>query len=454
MLVAALVLTVACGDDSNGNDRSGPVVLRGGERLAWDQAADSIGELSSLTFRLYVDGTEAPLSAARCDAAARPSGFECSGGLPPMSPGQHALELTSVAGGIESARSASLLVIAGSSAAATTDVVSFEHSAAPQSTICATEPAAACYRVQVLASELDPVTALTPMPDGRIMLVENGQRVRIIARDALSTTIALPAETDRQLTGLAIDPQFEKTRSVFVAWTERPRGILALNVTRYRELANELGEGATIVTGVSIAPDLPTPLAVDDAGLVYVAVPVNDAPSAQRFLGGAGAVLRFDRDGRVPASNQYGSPIVAEGYQSPLALAIEPSHRTVWLTGRGYDQLGDIAAFNVRPVAGGNWPSRPTRVAAPRTAGEPIESIAFIEGGRGSGEVQLLMSSGGSLEQVALTSRGTLRKTSDIRFGDGYFAHLVTTDEHGALYVSASTRNGSNSLLKLTRSSN
>src|SRR4030095_5544696 len=75
VLVAALVLPAACGDDSNGNDRSEPVVLRGGERLAWDQAADSIGELSSLTFRLYVDGTEAPLSAARCDAAARPSGI-------------------------------------------------------------------------------------------------------------------------------------------------------------------------------------------------------------------------------------------------------------------------------------------------------------------------------------------------------------------------------------------
>jgi hypothetical protein len=107
-----LVLLVGCGGgDGSGSDRVEPVPIRGGERLAWNQAADSIAQLKSLTFRLYIDGTESTLAATQCDEVPGPLGFECSGMLPPISSGQHLLELTSVLGGVESQRSPSLLVI-------------------------------------------------------------------------------------------------------------------------------------------------------------------------------------------------------------------------------------------------------------------------------------------------------------------------------------------------------
>jgi len=146
-------------------------------------------------------------------------------------------------GGVESQRSPSLLVMVTGSA--TTTSVSLEQSAPlSQPMSCATDRPAVCYAVQFLANGLGPVSALSPIPDGRVMFIEDGQQIRIVARDAGSSFIALPAEPGRQLTGLAIDTQFAKSRSAFVAWSEFARGAPGLNITRYREVENVLGEGA------------------------------------------------------------------------------------------------------------------------------------------------------------------------------------------------------------------
>jgi hypothetical protein len=429
--------------------QSPPVTIRGGERLAWSQDADS-AQLRSLTFSLYVDGQASTLSATRCNETGLSSVFECSGQLPTMSVGQHSLELTSVLAGVESGRSPRLLV-AVVRAAATTGAVSLEQSAPANSTICSDEPGTNCYGVQVIASGLGAVTALSPMPDGRVMFIEAGQHIRIIDRDASGGTIALPAESNRQLTGLAIDTQFEKSRSVFVAWTELVRDVLVVNVTRYRELGNVLGEGATIVTGLPVTSDSPTPLVVDDEGLIYVAVPANRSVSGPRFLGDAGAVMRFDRDGRVPSSNQNASPIVAAGYPTPLALAIDRSTRTVWLTGRNDQQSGEIAVIEIPALSRGTWPSHPLAVEAQVNGRTQVESIAIDETAsvRGAG-VHLVIAREGGVRSVLL-GRGAVRQISDIRLGNAYFADAVATDRDGALYVGAASRDGAISLLKLTK---
>jgi hypothetical protein len=366
-----------------------------------------------------------------------------------MSPGEHGLELTSVLGGVESQRSPRLLVIVAGSA--TTTGMSFEQPApASHPAFCST-PQADCYAAQLLATRLGAVTALTPIPDGRVMFIEAGRQVRIISREEPGSAIALSTEDGRELTGLTIDPEFATTRAVFVAWTEPAQETPGLNITRYRELGNVLGEGATIVSGLPTEADSTTPCAFDNDGLFYIALPVDRRQSAPRFLGGTGTVLRFDRDGRVPSSNQHGSPIVAEGYPSPLALAFEPSNGRVWLTGRGYQQLGDIAAFGIVSVDHSAWPTRPAAVRAPPTRDEPIESITFLTGTTGDGDTQLIISAGGKLQRLVVTPDGGVSKISDIPLGEGYSILTVAADQGNSLYVSASTGDGFVSLFKLTK---
>jgi len=450
--VATLFVVTACGgDNDHQSQQPPPVTIRGGERLAWNQVADSIPQLRSLTFRLYVDGQESPLSSPQCDETIRPTGFECSAGLPSMTFGQHALELTSVSGGVESLRSPQLLVIVAG-AAPTNAVSSLEQSRRIDSTVCWHDPQAACYSVQVIASDLGRVTAMSATPDGRVILIESGKRVRIIARDALGATIALPPEGDRQLTGLALDTDFEESRSVFVAWTELARGVPGLNVTRYRELENRLGEAATIVTALHIAADVMTPLAVDDEGLVYLALPVDRTGSERRFLGEAGAVMRFDRDGLVPRSNQHASAIVAEGYAVPLALAIDRPTRAVWLTGRDRQQLGPIAGLEIPSVNRGPWPSRPVAVKIRDAENEAVESLAIVSQQETSiPGTRLFVATGGRLRDVALTPWGAITSIAEVPIDDRYVPHTVAADTRDSLYVGVETHDGTDSVLKFTR---
>jgi hypothetical protein len=463
----AIVGAVLLSDCGGNNDDQPPAqgqpgnTIRGGERLTWDQVAASITQLRSLTFRLYVDGQPSTLSATRCNEAGPGTSFECSGLLPAMFSGQHTLELTSVLDGVESARSPGLLVTVVGGAPPPPPpppppprgILSPEQSALENSTICSAEPRTDCYGMQLIASDLGAMTALSPMPDGRVMFIEAGRQVRIVASAANTSAIALPAESNRQLTGLAIDTQFEKSRSVFVAWTESARGVPVVNITRYRELGNVLGEGATIVTGLPVTSDSPTPLAVDDEGLIYVAVPADRTASGSRFPGNAGSVMRFDRDGRVPSSNQNASPIVAEGYSTPLTLAIDRSTRTVWLTGRDFGEFGEVAVLGIPALRRGTWPIHPSPIERPLNGRTQVESLAIDEtaSARGAG-VRLVIARDGEMRSVFL-ERGAVSQISDIRLANGYSADAVAIDRDGALYVGAASRDGAMSLLKLTRRS-
>jgi hypothetical protein len=281
------------------------------------------------------------------------------------------------------------------------------------------------------------------------MFIEDAQRIVVAARDSISSLVALPAELGRQLTGLTIDTQFEKSRSAFVAWSESARGAPGLNITRYREVENVLGEAATIATALPTAPDVATPLAVDDDGLVYVAVPRDPNASA---LNSAGIVMRFDRDGLVPRSNQNASPIVAEGYAVPRLITIDRAHRTMWLTGSDHERLADISFVDLRELSRGAWPSRPIAVDGISASDGRIESVAIVNSATAGTELQLLVATAGRLREVIVTALGTVAKVSDIPIGDGYFVHGVATDRDGSPYVSATTRDGSTTILKLTKS--
>jgi glucose/sorbosone dehydrogenase len=468
LAIVGSVLLSACGGDNdnkdgNGNNGDQPpsqsqpgttTTIRSGARLTWDQIASSVTELRALTFKLYVDGQATNLSALRCGEVLRDvaPGYECSGQLPPMSSGQHDLVLTSILDGVESNRSNPLRVTVVSSAS-TTAALSRRQSASSNSAICSEELRTDCQGVQVIASDLGAVTALAPLPDGRVMFIEAGRQVRIVGGATNGNAIALSAEGNDQLTGLAIDPQFEKSRSVFVAWTELSRGVPVVNITRYREVGNMLGEGATIVTGVPVTSGSPTPLAIDADGLVYVAVPANLSSSDSRFVGAAGAVMRFDRDGRVPSSNQSASPIVAAGYRTPLALAIDRSTRTVWLTGRDGRELGEVAVLGIPALSRGTWPSQPSGVERPVNGPTHVESIAIDETASAQGAaVHMVIAKEGELKSMLLEG-GAVRQISDIRLGSGYSADAVAIDREGALYVGAASRDGATSLLKLTKPS-
>ena len=285
-IATVVAISVACGGDDKpdgdggggGGGNGGGTQVTSGSRLSWIQTAESSQQVQSMQFRVYVDNSPMAISAVNCGASAAAGAFDCSGLLPTMSAGRHVLELSSILSGVESARSDPLTVtVNGLTIEVETDVVSDAEpgSGSPQSNIvCLGEPGD-CYVARVIAAGLREATAVTALPDGRVLFIEDGSRVRVIADDALlpDPALTLP-EPDARLLSLAIDSSSPGTTSVYVAWTMMAAdGRPLVNVTRYREVADTLGEGATIVTELPFVRGAAAPIAVDRLGLLYVALP-------------------------------------------------------------------------------------------------------------------------------------------------------------------------------------
>src|SRR5688572_10508014 len=121
LLVCSCLTVAACGGNSvtgptntGGGGSSGQVTpIKGGEKLAWDQVAASFQAAQALTFTLWLDGAAAKLTNASCTNVRSSAGYECSGVLPTMAPGRHSLELSAIASGRESTRSAPFVVMVG-----------------------------------------------------------------------------------------------------------------------------------------------------------------------------------------------------------------------------------------------------------------------------------------------------------------------------------------------------
>jgi hypothetical protein len=183
-----------------------------------------------------------------------------------------------------------------------------------------------------------------------------------------------------RITALAVPPDFERSRAVFVAWSEpSPGGGEMLNITRYRELAGTLGEGATIVNGLPLPPNGTAPMAVDDAGFVYVALPVARASTDTPDIAALeGFILRFDFDGGVPPTNPSTSPVWAHGYSRPAALVWEGAARVLWLAGTDPRWPSPVSWLAVDAGDGVEWPRRPLQVAVPSSASPSTGALPLL----------------------------------------------------------------------------
>ena len=102
------------------------------------------------------------------------------------------------------------------------------------------------FRVDVVATGLDAPWGLALAADGRLFVTERPGRVRIIENGVLLPEPALTltdvyAQTEAGALGLAVHPQFEQNRYVYLVYTaERPGQSPVTRLVCYRELANTL----------------------------------------------------------------------------------------------------------------------------------------------------------------------------------------------------------------------
>jgi hypothetical protein len=444
-IAVVVAISVACGgDDGNGSGGGDPVPVSNGARLGWNQRASSVQQLQSMTFRLYVDDTPMPLSELTCGQAATARGYECSGRLPTMLPGRHVLRLTSVLGGVESEQSQPLTIMVTASTTMLSPEEPSQGGADPFPSVVCVGQARECYSARVLATGLMDVTALNALPDHRLLFIEGGSQVRVIERDVLLSEPALVAsDPGTKFVGLAVDTAFWRTRFVFVASAEpRRSGAPQLNITRYRELAGSLGEGAQIVTGLPFREGALAPLSIDGQGLLYVALPGPTLSRASAALPngiGGGAILRFDNDGRVPSGNWRSSPLISYGYAQPTGLAIDTVHKRLWLAGQDPSRRDSLSMLSLSATAESEvrGPEPVGQFMAAPSVSEP--SIALLPKAGAKLQPWLLASSNGQLLRAIVGTSGGVGELSPVALELSMPLRSVAEGPAGSFYVVAGT---------------
>jgi glucose/arabinose dehydrogenase len=207
------------------------------------------------------------------------------------------------------------------------------------------------------------VTAMQFAPDGRLFVSQQSGKLRIIQDGQLLTTpfvtVPVDASGERGLLGIAFDPDFGRTRFVYVYYT-------ATTPTVHNRVSRFTADGNVAVAGSEVVLLDLDPLSAalnhnggaihfGNDGKLYIAVGDNAQSTNAQSLGNLfGKILRLNRDGSIPVGNPfYGSTvgqkraIWALGLRNPFTTAFQRSTGRLYINDVGqatYEEINSGAA--------------------------------------------------------------------------------------------------------------
>jgi glucose/arabinose dehydrogenase len=450
ILACAIVIT-ACDSKSPAppvvTPPGGSETITGTERIGWDQRAGDAVELAGISYVVYVDSARTPLTEVTCATAATASGFPCTARLPAMAPGSHTLQLASTVndgGLIESERSAALNVnVRPQTAGDLRPPEGDERTTAPITPGTLVTADGIRLRVELVAAGLQQPSDLAFTSDGRMLVAERAGTVRIVPRQPQRATHGIESvalslaerDVDTTLLAVAVDPQFERSRHVYVLYRSTPSPAAStFTIARFRELGGTLADRVVVLDGVPAASGLPAAtLRFGPDGRLYAAFDDGGDPGRRSDRGSLnGKVLRINPDGTTPRDQAGATPIYAEGYGQPVGIDWDPQQATLWVADR--DGAGTLRAVveDAGTRAGERRGALRGSYALPR--GSVPASLAFygaslIPGFNGSVLVasnegqHLLRITGDRVEALLQNRAGGIRSVAIAPDGAIYFAN-------------------------------
>ena len=264
------------------------------------------------------------------------------------------------------------------------------------------------FSTEVVASGLDQPTAFDFLPDGRILVGEKEGLVKLIEDGEVASTPVLDLREKvnsalyRGLMAVAVDPDFEQNRFVYVAYSARREGVEAekatyVVVSRFvlsgasaggeRVILGNDGEKTGDCAELSATADcLPSDvdhigadIAFAKNGTLFVSTGdggghervEETAFSAQDVDSLAGKILRVTRDGRGLASNPFfggdtnanRSKVWALGLRNPFRLTLAPGADLPVVADVGWTTADEISVAPARANLG--WPCFEGRTRTP-----------------------------------------------------------------------------------------
>lgn len=213
-------------------------------------------------------------------------------------------------------------------------------------------------------------TAMAQLPDGRVLVAQQGGALRVVKDGVLlaAPMLSLPVSSagERGLIGVAVDPGFPARPYVYVHHTRSAAPVRNV-VSRFTVDGDAAVPGSERVL-IELEP-LTTAtnhnggaIGFGADGMLYVAVGENAQPSrAQQLDSLFGKILRIDPDGGIPADNPFAATatganraIYAYGLRNPFTFAVQPGTGRILVNDVGqasWEEIDDLL-----PGANYGWP--------------------------------------------------------------------------------------------------
>jgi hypothetical protein len=323
---------------ASSQDPDPAITITGTERLVWDQSAESAGELAGFRFVFYVDNEPIEAPTVVCDSGRSAFAFSCSSPLPPLTSGEHVVQVATLgADSVESPRSSPISLV----------MMNTEAGVQPSSTQNRSFITSDGIRLNatLLATGIEDATDLAVISGGRIVIAERAGRIRLFqpgkrSLDLAATLTDVDSSTPGSgLLAIAASGELDQTATVYVVHTTSSGARLA----RFASDAHGLTARATLLDGLPVSREHPhASLRIGPDRKLYLAL--DDAGKAERVgdLGSMnGKVLRLNVDGTTP-SDASGGLLYADGVNRPTAMAWSVDGSLFWLTGFGADGAQEL----------------------------------------------------------------------------------------------------------------
>lgn len=174
-----------------------------------------------------------------------------------------------------------------------------------------------------VATDLEVPWAIDFLPDGRMIFTERQGNVKLFSDGEVTTVgrIEVADVEEAGLLGIAVDPQFDQNRNIYIYYTYDPDEIIN-RISRFT-LNDSLQNETILLDGIpgsyihnggrlKFGPDGYLYAATGDAGNPEIA-------GDPQTLGGK--ILRMVKDGSIPQDNPLGNYVWALGLRNPQGMA-------------------------------------------------------------------------------------------------------------------------------------
>lgn len=238
------------------------------------------------------------------------------------------------------------------------------------------------FRVETVLEDLMIPWSLALAPDGRMFFTERVGRINVVAPNSSKPSLfsEVPVENvgEGGLLGLALSPEFETDRFVYVYQTYRLGADLRNRVVRFND-QNGVGTDSQV-----IVDDIPGANVHDGGrirfgpdGKLYIGTGDSaSGPLAQNLQSLAGKILRVNPDGSIPSDNPFpSSPIYSYGHRNVQGFDWHPLNGKMYETEHGptgeQGRFANDEANQINPGRNYGWPLIICKANDPRFA-DPV----------------------------------------------------------------------------------